>query len=287
MYQVIDKFAEVAVSPPDPVLPAGKVGWMRPSGSGDLPLLTLSVSVSDSRNIGLNRFIRSGDAVVQNTSVVTVRASEDTFSSSLQRLRLAPLPLRKSPETITEELSERDVQITNVSNQSNPVPYHLRTSPTRSDEYRIDPIRAEVIFGLPQKEGDLLQASHWTVSWHNEILGLRASGEVIAEVWADSFTKADEISRKLQRRIYKEVGLLREKGFLRLAPGTVGPVERSLYSPPAVSAFQVWKQTLIYRFAFEIEEGGEVSSGVPIKRIDVNMRGPQGEQFRVPLTAQP
>lgn len=285
MYQVIDKFAEVAVSVPDPVLPIGKVGWMRPAGSGDLPLLVLSASVSDSRNIGLNRFIRSGDAMVQSTSVVPVRASEDTFSPSHQRLRLAPLPLRRSPESITEEFSEKDVQITNVTSQNNPVPYHFTTNPTRSDEYRIDPIRAEVIFGLPQKEGDLLQVNHWTVSWHNEILGLRASGEVIAEVWADRLAKADEISRKLQRRIYKDVGLLREKGFLKLAPGSVGPVERSLYSPPAVSGFQVWKQTLTYRFTFELEEGGEVSSGIPIKRIDVNMRGPQGEQFRVPRTA--
>lgn len=284
MYQVIDKLAEIIVAAPDSVLPVGKVGWMRPASSDELPLLALSLSVSDSRNIGLNRFIRSGDELVQNTSIISVQISEETFSKSLQGLRLAPLPLRKSPDSIGETFSERDVRITNVSMQSNPIMYRMVDAPSRSDEYRVDVVKAEVIFGLPQKENDQLQVSHWTVSWHNEILGLRAAGDITAEIWSDSFAQADDVSRRLQRRLQRDLELLRQKGFLRLAPVLVGPVERHLHNPPSVSPFQVWKQTLIYRFSFEIEEGGEPSSGIPIKRIDVDMRGAQGEHFRVPLS---
>ena len=39
-----------------------------------------------------------------------------------------------------------------------------------------------------------------------------------------------------------------------------------------------WK----YKFVFEAEEGGELSSGVPIKRIDVDMNDNLAESFIVP-----
>ncbi len=257
---------------------------MRPASSSDLPLLALSVSVSDSKHIGLNRFIRSGDALVQTTSIIPAKFSEDTFSQNLQRLRLSPLPLRKSPSSTEEFFSAQDVQITNVSVQNSPIIYRMVANPSRPDEYRIDLVRAEVFFGVSQKENDQLQISHWTVSWHDEIFGLRATGEVTVEVWADNFVMAEEISRSMQRRIQRDLELLRQKGFLRLVLALVGPIERHLHAPPAVSPFQVWKQALTYRFTFEIEEGGEISSGVPIKRIDVDMRGSQREKFKVPLS---
>jgi hypothetical protein len=257
---------------------------MRPAISSDLPLIVLFASVSDSKHIGLNRFIRSGDALVQTTSIIPVKSSEDTFSQSLQRLRLSPLPLRKRPSATEELFSAQDVQITNVSLQNSPVAYRMVANPSRPDEYRIDLVRAEVFFGESQKENDQLQVSHWTVSWHDEIFGLRATGEVTAEVWTDSFITADEISRGMQRRTQRDLDLLRQKGFLRLVPALVGPIERHLHSPPSVAPFQVWKQALTYRFTFEIEEGGEISSGIPINRIDVDMRGAQREKFNVPLS---
>jgi hypothetical protein len=47
------------------------------------------------------------------------------------------------------------------------------------------------------------------------------------------------------------------------------------------STFPAWKQSLEYKFAFEAEDGGEVSSGIPIKRIDVDMDDYIVEEFSI------
>ena len=60
------------------------------------------------------------------------------------------------------------------------------------------------------------------------------------------------------------------------------PAENVSHVPVVGSAFPVWVQTLEYRFTFESEDGGELSSGIPIKRIDVDMDDFIVEQFSVP-----
>jgi hypothetical protein len=112
-------------------------------------------------------------------------------------------------------------------------------------------------------------------------LGDRYSGAMMLEIWATSLSQVDDIARKLQSRLRSSVQLLRQKGFMKLQPASLDPAEYMQYEPPSGSAFPVWKQRLSYRFVFEFEEGGELSSGVPIKQIGVNVKQPQ-ESFSVP-----
>jgi len=55
-----------------------------------------------------------------------------------------------------------------------------------------------------------------------------------------------------------------------------------LHNPPVGSPFSVWNQKLSYTFVFEAEEGGDLSSGIPIKLIDVNMDEHLVESFQIP-----
>jgi len=75
---------------------------------------------------------------------------------------------------------------------------------------------------------------------------------------------------------------LRQKGFLKLQPEKLEAAENTLHAPPVGSPFSVWKQKLSYTFLFEAEEGGELSSGIPIKQIDVDMNKHLVESFSIP-----
>jgi hypothetical protein len=71
---------------------------------------------------------------------------------------------------------------------------------------------------------------------------------------------------------------------MKFQPASLEPVENIRHDPPVGSPFSVWKQRLGYKFAFEAEEGGELSSGIPIKRIDVDMDEHIVESFSIPKT---
>jgi hypothetical protein len=106
-------------------------------------------------------------------------------------------------------------------------------------------------------------------------------GSLILEIWAHGFDATHEISEKLQNKLKSSSTLLKQKGFLKLQPARLEPVENVLHHPPVGSPFPVWKQPLGYRFVFESEEGREVSSGL-IKRIQVDMGQQPHEAFSVP-----
>jgi hypothetical protein len=114
-----------------------------------------------------------------------------------------------------------------------------------------------------------------------EVLEETYKGFLMLEVWANNFDSVHEISEKLQNKLKSNPALLKQKGFLKLQPARLEPVENVLHHPPVGSPFPVWKQPLSYRFVFESEEGREVSSGL-IKRIDVAMGQHPQESFSVP-----
>ena len=102
------------------------------------------------------------------------------------------------------------------------------------------------------------------------------------EIWANTTTQSRELARLLQDKLKSGRSLLRTKGFADLKPVALQPAENIMRVPVVGSAFPVWIQTLEYAFTFEAEDGGELSSGIPIKRIDVDMDDFIVEQFSVP-----
>jgi hypothetical protein len=278
---VVDKCVEVLASQPDPVLPAANLGAKRPASGADIPAISISLAVEDTRGIGFGRFLRSGDALAQHTAIVDVSATPETFSSDLRRLRIAPLPLKKNPAALQADFAGDDVQIRNVTDLGQPLLYRFTPQPTHKEEYRLDVASAQIVFGGAQTTGEKLEVVHWTVTWRDDIVGDRYRGTLFLELWASSLSQIGPLARRLQQRLQTQLTLLRQKGFVALRPASLDPAEASLYEPPSGSAFTVWRQRLSYRFVFEAEEGGELSSGVPIARIDVEVTQPQ-ESFSVP-----
>ena len=282
MLQVIDKLVEVLTAAPSPVLPAGRLGPVRPSASAEIPAAVISLTLETVSGSGIGRFVRAGDSIVQATNVIEVKATPDTFSTNLKSLRISPLPLKKNPSSTAREFTGNDLRIRNVTNPANPVPYTMAGKPAVRTQYRLDRATAEVIFGEAQVAGEKLEVAHWTVTWRDEILGDSYRGLLAFEIWADSFNHTQDISRRLQERLRSERAVLRDKGFTSLKPRSLGPIENVLQSPGAGAPFPVWKQELGYKFAFEAEEGGELSGGVPIKRIDAGLDDFLVESFSIP-----
>lgn len=278
---VVDKMAELLASAPGAVLVSNNVGRLRPSASGDVPAVAISLRLEGGGRGGLGRLIRSGDALTRSGRVVEVRASGETFSADLVRLRISPLPLRRNPSSTAPRFGPGDLQVRNVTDASRPAEYRMEAEPAARDAFRVDVRRAEIVFGAPQAPGELLEVTHWTVAWRDEILGRRFRGAMVFELWGNSFSEVDTMSRRLQLKLSSDPAALRRRGFLLVAPAALDPAENVTHAPPVGSAFPVWKQRLEYAFAFEAEEGGEVSGGVPIKRIDVDMDEEFAESFTV------
>ena len=278
---VVDKCVEVLASQPDPVLPAANLGAKRPASGADIPAISISLAVDDTRGIGFGRFLRAGDALAQHTAIVDVSATPETFSSDLRSLRIAPLPLKKNPAALQADFTGENVQIRNVTDLGHPLLYRFTPQPTHTAEYRLDVASAQIVFGGAQTAGEKLEVVHWTVTWRDDIVGDRYRGTLLLELWASSPSQIGTLARRLQQRLQSQLALLRQKGFVALRPASLDPAETSLYAPPSGSAFPVWRQRLSYRFVFEAEEGGELSSGVPIERIAVDVTQPQ-ESFSVP-----
>lgn len=120
----------------------------------------------------------------------------------------------------------------------------------------------------------------------DEILGDRCSGSMTWEIWGHSFDEVDQISRWLQERVRLNRAALRQKGFLKLQPVSLAPVEKVLHDVPLGSPFAVWKQQLGYRFEFESEEGGELGSGTPIRQVNVALEDHIIESFSIPSSSE-
>lgn len=282
MYLVIDRLVEALASGSEPLLSADRMGPKKPTASVEIPAVVFSLQLDQAKGAGLGRFVRAGDTIVQSTSIIEVAPSIDTFSENLKTLRIAPLPLKRNPAATTTKFGAGDIAIKNVTDLNNQINYTFTEKPTQPTEYTVKTATAEIIFGTPQTPNDKLEIAHWTVTWRDEILGDIFRGRIAMDVWANTINQSRDVSRKLQDKLKTDRSLLRNKGFVDLKPVSLKPAENMTHVPVVGSAFPVWVQTLEYRFTFEAEDGGELSSGIPIKRIDIDMDDFIVEQFSVP-----
>lgn len=282
MYAIVDNFAQLVATPPDPVVSASRVGARKPSTPGDLPAMVISLTIDDQRTTGLGRAMRSGELVTRTSAIVPVSATPDTFSADLRHLRLAPLPLRKNPASIDRGFTADDVQVTNVTDAAHPAAYRFARQPTQPQEFAIDAGQARLTFGGSQTSGNKLEVVHWTVTWRDDIEGAAYRGLMNVDVWASSLGGVTTASQKLQDRLISQHALLRQLGFSKLQAAGLLAAEHVLHTPPDGSPFQVWRQPLTYRFAFEIERPAHDSSAGPIRRIDVDIDGDLDESLHIP-----
>jgi hypothetical protein len=281
MYRVIDRLVEALSLVGGINVLVTKLGAKKPSGGNDLPAIAISLLLETANGAALNRFARSGDSVTRSRSVLDVKASSDSFSTNLKSLRIMPLPLKRNPASTKREFSQEDLQIHNVTDLANPISYRMVAAPTGRDEFKVDVVRAQIEFGAAQQEGEQLELTHWTMIWRDEIRLDRFIGSLTMDAWAASFDQTDAIVRKLQEVLRTEGALLREKGFLKLQPFSLGTAEHLRLDPPLGSAIPVWKQRLEYKFVFEAEDGGDLSSGIPIKQINVETGNHIDETFSI------
>lgn len=282
MYLVIDRLVEALTTGSNALLSADRLGSKKPAGSVEIPAVVFSLQLDQAKGAGLGRFVRAGDTIVRSTNIIQVARTADTFVENLKTLRIAPLPLKRNPSATTTKFGAGDISIKNVTQQNNQIDYTFTDKPTLTTEYTVKTATAEIVFGAPQTLNDLLEVSHWTVTWRDEILGDIFRGQIAMEVWANSLNQSREVSRRLQDKLKTDRSLLRNKGFVDLKPMALRAAENVSHVPVTGSAFPVWIQTLEYKFAFEAEDGGELSSGIPIKRIDIDMDDFIVEQFSVP-----
>ena len=282
MYLVIDRLVEALASGTAPLLSVDRMGPKKPTASVEIPAVVFSLQLDQAKGAGLGRFVRAGDTIVQSTSIIEVAATVDTFAENLKNLRIAPLPLKRNPSATTPKFGAGDISINNVTDLNNQITYTFTDKPTQPSEYTVKTATAEIVFGSPQTPNDKLEIAHWTVTWRDEILGDIFRGQIAMEVWANTINQSRDVSRKLQDKLKTDRSLLRNKGFVDLKPVALKPAENTTHVPVVGSAFPVWVQTLEYRFTFEAEDGGELSSGIPIKRIDIDMDDFIVEQFSVP-----
>lgn len=257
---------------PDPLLAAARLGDRLPSSSGDVPAVAMSLAVESTRGTGMGRFRKEGHQLVRNTAIVQVQASPSTFSVDLKTLQLAPLPLR----------NPNDLQVVRVTGPNQPVTYKAVDRPAAVDQFQVDALRARLIFGAPQPAGGQLGVAHWTVDFRDDITGGRCQGTITFEIWGGSATETSALAQQLQTKLATEEAGLRQHGFASLAPATLEAAENVAYQPATGSTFPVWKQRLAYRFHFDLEQGGEASSGGPIQRIKVNVDDAVIESFSTP-----
>jgi hypothetical protein len=282
MHAIVDNFAQLVATPPDPVVSAGRVGARMPSTPGDMPALVISLTVDDQRTTGLGRVARSGELVTRASAIVSVSVTPDTFSPDLRHLRLSPLPLRKNPASLDRAFGADDVQVTNVSDAAHPVTYLVARQPAGQREFSIDVAQARLTFGQGQTSGDQLEVVHWTVTWRDDIEGAAYRGLLNLHLWGGTLGDVVTASQKLQERLTSQRVLIRQLGFSKLLPAGLLAAEHGLHTPPVGSPFQVWRQQLTYRYAFEIERPAQDSSAGPIRHIDVEIDGGLDESLDVP-----
>src|SRR3954453_21157197 len=101
MSLVVDQLINLLAAPPDAVLAAGHIGDHVPATSGDLPGISVSLVLDPPRGNGIGQFVREGHQLVQNTAVIEVAVTADTFTADLKTLRILPLPLKRNPSSHT------------------------------------------------------------------------------------------------------------------------------------------------------------------------------------------
>lgn len=281
MFTVVDKIAEVLSSQPESILPLNSVGSKKPFHPGELPIIVISLHIDRHGYIGIGRFIRAGDTTVQHTGIISINGSERNAGSDFKFVRITPLPLKKNPSSTQSSFTDQDVQVRDVTDPSTPIMYSMVENPVTRNEYRLDVPSATIFFGDSQLEGAQLEISHWTITHRTEIRGERFDGTAILDIWTGNKDLTHEIAYKVQTKLSTHHQLIRSKGFIKLHPAHLDPVEAYQQTPPVGSAFNVCKQKLSYKFAFEREDGGELSSGVPISRIQVDMDHQLDETFLV------
>ena len=67
-----------------------------------------------------------------------------------------------------------------------------------------------------------------------------------------------------------------------MTPAGLAPAIQTRWEPAVGTATVVYRQAMEFRFTVEIEEGGEISSGGRIQRVDVAMNETVDERFSVP-----
>jgi hypothetical protein len=281
MNAVVNRLRAILSAPPEPVLAASRVGSARPSSTNEIPAIVVSLTVDSCQGIGIGRFFGSGDKAVKCSAAVEVTPEDRRFSGNLKTFDLRPLPLRKDPSSVGTAFTEKDVLVTNLTDPANQVVYRMVPQPVNWNEYRVDPVYASVIFGEAQTQGDKLEVVHWTITPNEEIFGERYNGDATLEIWAGSRDKVSELSRKVESRVKAWRGVMREQGFLKFTPASLGPLEKAAVDPDAAYAAPAWRQTLGYRFAVEVEETSDVSGGSVIKRIDIDVDSNLAESFDV------
>jgi hypothetical protein len=282
MDRVVDRLAAFLSAPPDAAVGSAAVGARQPATSGDLPALVIGLRIDDVKGLGLGGFVRQGHTPTQSTTTIEVGASEETFTPGLQTLRISPLPLVRNPTASGSSFSEADIQLRNSTDPANPREYQLSDNPTRADQFRVVPSRGEIVFGRPQTAGDRLEVVHWTLTWREDIRAERFSGRVTLEAWASSFADLNGIVQRSLAKLRGAPEALRQQGFQRLVPAGLSPASQARWEPAIGTAVLVCRQLMEFRFTAEIEQGGEISSGGVIRRIDVAMDDTVDEQFSIP-----
>jgi hypothetical protein len=117
----------------------------------------------------------------------------------------------------------------------------------------------------------------------DDVRGDRIAGTVEFEVWAGQSNGADQLSRALDQKLRSEGAALRELGFARLLPAALDAMESLRHDPGVATAFNAWRQRLAYRFVFDWLEGGDLTDGGVIERVDVDVVDPR-ESFSAPST---
>jgi hypothetical protein len=282
MYAIVERFAQLVATPPDPVIAASRVGAHTPATQGDLPTIVVSLAIDDQRTTGLGRVTRSGEMITRHSAIVPVQEGPETFSPDLRRLRLSPLPIRKNPASTSRQFSADDLAITNVSDATHPIAYQYLEQPAGPHDYAIDPVHALVNFGGAQTAADTLHVVHWTVTWRDDIEGAAYRGLLNADLWGASIGDVTTLSQKRQDRLVSPRTLMRQLGFSRLQSAGLTAAAQLLHAPSAGSPFPCWRLPLAYRFAFELEWPAEDSSAGPITRIDVNFTGAVHDTLAIP-----
>jgi hypothetical protein len=282
MDRIVDRLAAFLSTPPDPVVGLAAVSARQPASSGDLPALVIGLRIDDVKGLGLGGFVRQGHTPTQSTTTILVREGEEPFAPGLRIMRITPLPLVRHPDSSGSSFTGFDVQIRNITDPAHPQPYHLSSNPTAADQFRVYPARGEVVFGQPQTMDNQLELVHWTLTWREDIHAERFSGLVMLEAWASSYADVNGIVQRSLAKLRGASEALRQLGFQRLVAAGLSPASQTRWEPAVGSALLICRQMMEFRFTAEIEQGGEISSGGVIQRIDVVMDETLEEQFSIP-----
>jgi len=253
----------------DPLLASARTGSWTPATSGDVPSVVISLAIESTSGNGLGSFLREGHQLTLHTAIVTVQAGAP-FSADLKTLQL-PLPLR-NPDAVQAGL---------VTGPDQVAAYRQAASPAAADEFRVDALRARVIFGAPQPQGGQLQVSSWTTVFRDDVRGARCNGTLTLELWAGSAADLASLSSQVQAKIDGDRAGLRQAGFGVFQPAGLHAGENADYQPATGSVFRVWRQKLKYKFHFDAERAGNASSGGPIQQINVGLPA-ESESLSIP-----